>query len=196
MAQAGKLVIISGPSGAGKSTLLGEVFRRSDLPLEWSVSATTRSPRAGEVDGRDYHFLSDEQFQRKRDAGEFLECFEVYRRGYWYGTLEAEVAPRLKAGNWVVLEIDVEGTMAVIKRYPDAVTVFVRTSSPEELGQRLQTRGTESAEEIERRLQVARREMQSIDFYQHIVINDDVEQATQKLCEILKQTNSEKTQTR
>jgi len=195
MNKAGKLIIVSGPSGAGKSTLLGKVFRQSGLPLEWSVSATTRKPRPGEVEGRDYHFLSSKQFDEKRAAGEFLECFEVYSRGHWYGTLESEVAPRLEAGNWVVLEIDIEGTMAVVKRYPDAITIFVRPSSLEELGRRLKARGTESVEEIEQRVKVAGREMESIDFYRHIVINDDVEQATQRLCEILKQYDPETTQT-
>ncbi len=195
MNKAGKLIIVSGPSGAGKSTLLEKVFRQSGLPLEWSVSATTRKPRPGEVEGRDYHFLSSKQFEKKRAAGEFLECFEVYSRGHWYGTLQSEVAPRLEAGNWVVLEIDVEGTMAVIERYPDAITIFVRPSSLEELGRRLKARGTESAEDIEQRIKVAGREMESIDFYRHVVINDDVEQATQQLCEILKQYDPETTQT-
>lgn len=195
MNKAGKLIIVSGPSGAGKSTLLEKVFRQSGLPLEWSVSATTRKPRPGEVEGRDYHFLSSKQFEKKRAAGEFLECFEVYSRGHWYGTLQSEVAPRLEAGNWVVLEIDVEGTMAVFERYPDAITIFVRPSSLEELGRRLKARGTESAEDIEQRIKVAGREMESIDFYRHVVINDDVEQATQQLCEILKQYDPETTQT-
>jgi len=183
----GKLIVISGPSGAGKSTVLKEVFARSGLPVEWSVSATTRSPRPGEVDGRDYHFLSLDEFQRRRKAGEFLECFEVYGRGHWYGTLDSEVAPRLKAGNWVVLEIDVEGTMAVVQRYPDAVTIFVRPSSLEELERRLTVRGTESADEIAGRLDVARREMKSIDRYRHVVVNDDVESAVRSLCSILEQ---------
>ena len=195
MNKAGKLIIVSGPSGAGKSTLLEKVFRQSGLPLEWSVAATTRKPRPGEVEGRDYHFLSSKQFEKKRAAGEFLECFEVYSRGHWYGTLQSEVAPRLEAGNWVVLEIDVEGTMAVFERYPDAITIFVRPSSLEELERRLKARGTESAEDIEQRIKVAGREMESIDFYRHVVINDDVEQATQQLCEILKQYDPETTQT-
>ncbi len=195
MTKAGKLIIVSGPSGAGKSTLLGKVFRQSRLPLEWSVSATTRAPRPGETEGRDYHFLSNKQFEEKRAGGEFLECFEVYSRGHWYGTLQSEVAPRLEAGNWVVLEIDVEGTMAVIKRYPDAITIFVRPSSLEELERRLKARGTESVEDIEQRIKVAGREMESIDFYRHVVINDDIEQATQQLCDILKQYDPETTQT-
>jgi guanylate kinase len=194
MAQSGKLVIISGPSGAGKSTVLGEVFQRSGLPLMWSVSATTRSPRPGERDGHDYHYLSGEQFQKMRVQGDFLECFEVYGGDHWYGTLRSEVAPRLMTGNWVVLEIDLEGTKAVLERYPDAVTIFMRPSSIEELGRRLKARGTESDEQIEWRLDVARREMESMDLYRHIVINDDVQQATQDLCEILNKYESEATE--
>jgi guanylate kinase len=182
----GKLIVISGPSGSGKSTVLKRAFAESGLPLTWSVSATTRPPRPGEVDGQDYHYLSPEEFERRRQAGEFLECFEVYGRGHWYGTLDSEVAPRLQRGDWVVLEIDVDGTMAVVQRYPQAVTIFVRPSSVEELDRRLTARGTETREAIERRLEVARREMKSIDRYRHVVVNDDVDQAVAQLCEILK----------
>jgi guanylate kinase len=183
---AGRLIVISGPSGSGKSTVLERVFVECGLRLVWSVSATTRSPRPGEMDGKHYHFLSREEFQRRRDNGEFLECFEVYGRGHWYGTLDSEVAPRLAAGDWVVLEIDVDGTMAVVKHYPDAITVFVRPSSIEELERRLRARGTEADEEIQRRLAVARREMKSIDRYRHVVVNDDVDKAVRELCNILR----------
>ena len=181
----GKLVIISGPSGAGKSTLLGNVFRQSHLPLRWSVSATTRPPRPGEKDGQDYHYLSKEEFQKKRADGEFLECFEVYGGGEWYGTLKSEVAPRLEAGDWVVLEIDVEGTRAVLGHYPDAVTIFVRPETLEQLGERLRARGTEEESQTRRRLEVARREMDSIDIYRHVVVNEEVDRAVKDLCDIL-----------
>ena len=187
----GKLIVISGPSGSGKSTVLRRVFAESGLPLVWSVSATTRSPRPGEIDGRDYHFLSQDEFQGRRQQGEFLECFEVYSRGHWYGTLDSEVAPRLAIGDWVVLEIDVEGTMAVLQGYPDAITIFVRPSSREELERRLVARGTESPQQIERRLDVARRELESIDRYAHVVVNDDVDQAVDQLCRILKRYRDE-----
>ncbi|MEE2706089.1 MAG: guanylate kinase [Planctomycetota bacterium] len=186
----GQLVVISGPSGAGKSTVLREVFERCELPLEWSVSATTRRPRPGEIDGMDYHFLSQDEFQRRREARDFLECFEVYGRGYWYGTLNSEVAPRLAAGKWVVLEIDVDGTMAALEQYPEAVTIFVRPPSIDELDRRLSARQTETHEEIERRLEVARREMQSIDRYRHVVVNENVEDAVSQFFEILNQYTS------
>ena len=187
----GKLVVISGPSGAGKSTLLAEVFRLSQLPLRWSVSATTRSPRPGEKDGHDYHYLSHKQFEEKRRQGDFLECFEVYGGGDWYGTLKSEVAPRLRAGDWVVLEIDVEGTRAILDHYPDAVTIFVRPQTLEQLGERLRARGTEHESQIDKRLEVARKEMDSIDLYRHVVVNDNVDEAVRDLCSILGQYESE-----
>ena len=115
-----------------------------------------RPPRGrhgqGKSTGVDYHFLSREEFERRRQQGDFLECAEVFGRGDWYGTLVSEVAPRLAAGKWVVLEIDVQGTLAVVRQFPDAVTIFVRPESLEELERRLRSRGTESEEAIQRRL--------------------------------------------
>lgn len=181
----GKLVVISGPSGAGKTTLLKRLYAGSPRPLLTSVSATTRAPRPGEVDGVDYHFLSKEEFARRRQRGEFLECFEVYQRGDWYGTLKSEVTPRLAAGKWVVLEIDVQGTLAVLAQYPEAVTVFVRPSSLAELERRLRDRGTESEAALARRLEVARRELEAADRYRFQVVNDDVDRALKQLREIL-----------
>jgi guanylate kinase len=181
----GKLIVISGPSGAGKTTLLKRLYAGSPVPLITSVSATTRAPRPGEVNGSDYHFLSKEEFARRRQRGEFLECCEVYQRGDWYGTLNSEVAPRLTAGKWVVLEIDVQGTLAVLEQYPDAVTIFVRPSSLAELERRLRDRGTESEAALERRLEVARRELASADRYRYQVVNDDVDQALRQLRDIL-----------
>lgn len=183
--QPGKLVVISGPSGAGKTTLLKRLYACAPRPLIVSVSATTRVPRPGEHDGIDYHFLSKEEFERRRLRGDFLECCEVYQRGDWYGTLHSEVAPRLAAGKWVVLEIDVQGTLAVLQHYPAAVTIFVRPSSLAELERRLRQRGTEDEAALQRRLDVARRELASIDRYRYQVVNDDVERAVKELCDIL-----------
>jgi guanylate kinase len=181
----GKLIVISGPSGAGKTTLLKRLYAATPVALLTSVSATTRAPRPGEADGIDYHFLTKDEFARRRERGEFLECFEVYHRGDWYGTLKSEVAPRLAAGKWVVLEIDVQGTLAVLDHYPNAVTIFVRPSSLAELERRLRDRGTESEAAIERRLEVARRELASADRYRYQVVNDNVEAALKQLRDIL-----------
>jgi guanylate kinase len=181
---AGRVIVISGPSGAGKTTLLKELLSRCDRLIP-SVSATTRNPRPGEVDGRDYHFLTREEFERRREAGEFLECAEVFGGGDWYGTLKSEVATRLTAGKWVVLEIDVEGTRAIVEQYPDAVTIFVRPDSLDELERRLRSRGTETESAIERRLATARRELTFADMYRYQVTNQTVARAVDEILQIL-----------
>lgn len=181
----GKLIVISGPSGAGKSTLVKRLFADSPGRLTTSISATTRQPRQGEVEGVDYYFLAPEEFARRRQQGDFLECFEVYEGGHWYGTLRDEVAPRLAAGNWVVLEIDVQGTLAVLEHYPDAVTIFVDPGSMDELERRLRARGTEAEASIERRLAGARRELPFAPRYRYRVVNTDLDQALEELRSIL-----------
>lgn len=183
----GRLVIISGPSGAGKTTLLQRIFQDSRLPLVASVSATTRAPRPGEQQGRDYHFLSREAFARRREAGDFLESCEVYGQGDWYGTLRTEVTPSLASGKWVVLEIDVQGTISVLRQFAEAVTIFVQPDSLSELERRLRERGTESPAALARRLDVARHEMESKSLYRYQVTNDNVERAAREICEILNQ---------
>jgi len=184
----GKLVIISGPSGAGKSTVVQKLLGNCDLPLQLSISATTRKPRTGEQNGVNYHFLTQEEFAQKREDNQFLECMEVFGRGDWYGTFRHEVTTGLVAGKWVILEIDVDGALSVIDERPDAITIFVHPGSIEELKRRLQSRGTETQQSIERRLEVARRELAVINRYKHEVINDDVDRAVNEICEILKQT--------
>ena len=178
-----RLIIISGPSGAGKSTVVRELLDSCPLPLALSVSATTRAPRRGEIEGEDYFFLTAQQFAMRRGAGEFLECKEY--AGNWYGTLQSQVASGLAAGKWVVLEIDVEGTLAVLEREPEALTIFVHSGSVEELERRLRARNTESEEALARRLAVAQRELAQQHRYRHQVINRDVRQAVREVCEIL-----------
>jgi guanylate kinase len=181
----GKIVIVSGPSGAGKTTVMRRVFAECDVPLKHSVSATTRPPRNGEVDGRDYYFLTPEAFEEYRARGEFLECFEVFGRGYWYGTLWSELRTGFEAGKWVVLEIDVQGALAAMERFPDALSIFIRPGSFAELERRLRGRGTESEEAVARRLDRAKHELELADRYCHQVINDDMNQAVEQICKIL-----------
>jgi guanylate kinase len=177
------LVVISGPSGAGKSTVVRELMEKCPLPLHLSVSATTRNPRTGEVEGVDYFFLTPEQFAARRAAGDFLECKEY--AGNWYGTLQSQVTAGLADGKWVLLEIDVEGTMAVLEKHPDALTIFVHSGSVEELERRLRARNTESEDALARRLNTAKRELAQKDRYRYQVINRDVPQAVREVCEIL-----------
>jgi len=183
----GRLIILSGPSGAGKSTLVRHLLEECDLPLKLSVSATTRSPREGEQDGEHYFFLSDEEFRRLREGGEFLECKEVFGLGYWYGTLREQVTTGLNAGNWVILEIDVQGALALMDdRTLSPITLFIHPGGMGELEERLRMRGTETEEVIRARLETAHNEMQHMHRYQFEVINGSVDLAVDEICRILK----------
>jgi len=183
----GRMIVVSGPSGAGKTTVLRGVFAKCRLPLVASVSATTRAMRPGEVDGKDYHFLSSDEFEIRRKKGEFLECFEVFGRGYWYGTLLSEISSGVEAGKWVVLEIDVQGALYLMQRHDDVISIFIRPSSRGELERRLRGRGTETEEAIQRRLNQADRELALADRYCYQVVNDDMERAVEEMCSILTQ---------
>ena len=185
MPKSGQLIILSGPSGVGKSTVLKQVLEHFGRQLRLSVSATTRTPRAGEKDGVDYYFISKDEFARRREAGEFLECMEVFGRGHWYGTLHSEVRSSLDVGKWVILEIDVDGAEHALRHYPHAITIFLRPSSETVLEQRLRHRGTEQEEAIRRRLSVARRELARADGYDHQVVNDNIDEAVSEICRIL-----------
>ncbi len=183
----GRLIIISGPSGAGKSTVVKTLLGKCELPLEMSVSATTRAPRTGELDGKNYFFLTKEDFFQRKNAGEFLECKEVFGRGDWYGTLNAVVSSGLKRGKWLILEIDVQGALSILDRRDDPITIFVDPGSMEELELRLRQRGTETEEAIQRRLEVAREEMSLRHRYKHQVINRNLDEAVDEICQLLKQ---------
>lgn len=178
-----RLFVISGPSGAGKGTLLAELRKqRPDLGL--TVSATTRSPRPGEVDGTSYYFLSDEEFRHRIAAGEFVEWAEVH--GHLYGTLVSEVKRLLAKGHSLVLEIDVQGALNVRKVYPDAVLVFIEPPSLQVLEERLRGRGTEDEASIELRLKNARHEMELADQYDVRIVNDTVDRAAQELGSVMR----------
>ena len=181
----GKLVIISGPSGVGKSTVVKQLLQDCELPLCLSVSATTRQPRQGEEEGKDYYFLQLDEFQRRREAGEFLECFEPYGNGIWYGTLRETVATGVTAGEWVILEIEVNGAMEVMKAFSDAITIFILPQSTEQLKEQLAGRGTEDAEATRQRLKRADYELSLKDRYRHHVVNTTVPEAVQEICDIL-----------
>lgn len=185
-ADSGILVIVSGPSGVGKSTIVRELIQRCDLPLALSVSATTRPPRTGEVDGVDYHFLSHDEFARRRQAGDFLECCEVFGTGDWYGTPRNEVEGRLEHGKMVILEIDVQGALCVMQQRQDVISIFIQAASPEILADRLRGRGTEKDEVIQRRLERSQRELAAAHRYMYRVVNDDIHRAVQEICDILR----------
>jgi guanylate kinase len=173
-----KVFVITGPSGVGKGTLISKLLER--VPdLELSISATTRPPREGEVDGRDYHFLTLEEFDRRIETEDFLE-FATYS-GNRYGTLRSEVRRRLDAGRSVLLEIEVQGARQVRAAMRESVQVFIAPPTPAVLRERLLKRGTDAAEAIDARLEVAEGELAAQDEFPHLVVNDDLERAASEL---------------
>ena len=185
--ESGQLIIVSGPSGAGKSTVLRRLLEECELSLELSISATTRPARKGEVDGRDYHFVTREQFEQMRARGEFLECMEVFGRN-WYGTLAHQVDGALQAGKWIILEIDVQGALSVMKLRDDAISFFIHPGTRKELERRLRSRNTDEDAAIERRLDVAEEELSALSYYDHEIVNRDLDLAVQEICQLLKKS--------
>lgn len=178
------LIVVSGPSGSGKGTLC-TLLRQRFPDLAYSVSMTTRSPRPGERNGVDYFFVSTEEFLEKIKAGEFLEWAKVYDN--YYGTPLTYVKGCLQNGKDVLLEIDIQGARQVKKLFPEAILIFIRPPSFEELGVRISKRGTDSQEEIEKRLSSAKQELQAAAEYDYVVVNDSQERAVEEILEIIRQ---------
>lgn len=177
-------VVMSGPSGAGKSTLLRRFLHRNPDFL-MSISVTTRPPRAGEVDGRDYDFLSEGDFHLRRQRGDFIECAQVFGR-HWYGTPRAFIEDRFAENRSVIKDIDVQGADQIRASYPKALFVYVVPPSHDEIEQRLRGRSTETEESIQARLQASKAELARWRDYQYLIINTDLDQAEEDLAAIVR----------
>lgn len=182
----GTFFVLSGPSGSGKGTVLQEVLRKSDR-IVYSVSATSRSPRAGEVDGINYYFKSREEFETLIKADAFIEYTETY--GNYYGTLKSEVEKAIENGKNIILEIDPVGARNVRAHYPDAVLMFLVAPDLEVLSSRLSGRGSESVETFKIRHDAALSEMENATLYDYVVVNDFVERAADDILAIIRAEN-------
>jgi guanylate kinase len=180
----GKLIVLSGPSGSGKSTVIDRLLDQSPIPLDVCASMTTRPPRSDDTHRKKYIHVDHAEFQKMRQAGSLLESAEV--SGHWYGTPREPVERALDAGHSVLLEIDVQGGMAVKKLFPDCVMIFLKAGSLVEYERRIRNRGTNSEEEIERRMAAARQELAKASEYNYQVTNDDLDRAVVEIREILK----------
>ena len=180
----GLLVVISGPSGVGKGTVRKALFNMPKHNLVYSVSMTTRNKREGEVDGVDYYFVSKEEFEKRRKEGKFLETAEFV--GNYYGTPLDKVNDQLDMGNEVVLEIEVEGAIQVKRKVPDCVMIFIVPPGKQALYDRLKRRGTENEEVIAERIAKANREFKLAHLYDYIVVNDEVNNAADRIMAIIR----------
>ncbi|EOR26588.1 guanylate kinase [Cytobacillus oceanisediminis] len=183
MVEKGLLIVLSGPSGVGKGTVRKEIFSQKNTSFEYSISMTTRSPRAGEVDGVDYFFKSREEFEALIEQGKLLEYAEFV--GNYYGTPVDYVRETTLKGKDVFLEIEVEGAKQVREKFPDGLFIFLSPPSLSELKNRIVTRGTESEEIINNRMNVAREEIEMMHLYDYVVENDTVENACEKIKAII-----------
>lgn len=186
MANRGKIIVLSAPSGTGKSTIITELMKRQELRLGFSVSATSRAPRGQEQDGVHYYFLSPEEFERRVQAGDFVEWAEVYK-GTRYGTLVSEVERVTGAGNNLIMDIDVQGALNVKKRFGDeAILIFVEPPTLQVLERRLRDRATDDEESIRRRLAKAEYEMSFAPQYDRVVVNDVLDKAVDEVDGIIR----------
>ena len=175
-------LIISAPSGAGKTSICYEVLRRVD-DAEYSVSVTTRSRRAKERDGVDYHFITPEEFEDMIQRGELAEWAEVHEN--LYGTLKAKLSGAVERGKVVILDIDVQGAKNLKKSYPDSVLVFIFPPSPSTLEERLANRGTNSRSSIRKRLKGAPQEVENVELYDYVIVNEDFNESVEKIVHII-----------
>ena len=178
----GHLFVISAPSGAGKTTLRKAALKRFKN-IRYSTSYTTRRPRSGEIDHIDYHFVSKPEFKRGIETGRWAEWAQVH--GNYYGTSAEFISDELAAGRDILLDIDIQGTVQILKRFPDSITIFIMPPSLEELKKRLEERGTDSQTVIQRRMRNAEAEMAQKEMYRHIIINDRLETATAELIALI-----------
>lgn len=178
----GKFIVVSGPSGVGKGTIFDKIVK--EMNGWYSVSSTTRLPREGEVDGVNYFFITKENFKDKIKNEEFLE-YNYYNENY-YGTSKKNVLDKINSGIDVFMEVDVNGAHNIKKMFPDAILIYIAPPSIEELKRRLINRGTESIEKINQRLEIADKELKEIDFYDYVVINDDIDKATDEVRKIIR----------
>lgn len=177
----GKIIILSAPSGSGKSTIINSIIGDPQLRLEFSISATSRAPRGSEQDGREYYFLTEEEFRRRVAEGSFVEYEEVYK-GTFYGTLFSEVERVTGSGHNLIMDVDVKGGINIKKQFGDrAMSLFIQPPSLDELAHRLRTRATDSAEMIERRLAKADYEMSFAPEFDHRVVNDSLPKAVEEV---------------
>lgn len=175
----GLLIVISGPSAVGKGTICKELMKKNISNLELSVSATTRKPRQGEIDGVNYFFKGKEAFETMMECGEFLEYARVYDN--YYGTPKKNVLDRIGHGKDIILEIDIQGAKQVRENYKDGIFIFIMPPSFEELKNRIMKRGTETQKDINKRMTCAFEEVQQARFYNYIVVNDDLKNAVEKI---------------
>lgn len=177
----GKIIVLSAPSGSGKSTIIGELMKKSDLKLGFSISATSRKPRGEEKHGKEYFFMTEAEFKDSVEKGKFVEWEEVYA-GVCYGTLVSEVERITGAGNNLIMDVDVKGGINIKNRYgKEVLTIFIMPPSKEILEQRLRNRGTDTEETIGKRLQKSEYEMSFADKFDIVVINDDLGKAVKEV---------------
>ena len=189
MSNSGKLIIFAAPSGAGKSSLIKKIIEISENKLELSVSATTRLPREGETHGKDYFFITDKEFNELKNNKAFIECANVH--GHQYGTLKSFVDEKLEEGIHVILDIDVQGFMQIRNTIENTVSIFIIPPSFDELKNRLVLRGSDSDDAIENRLVNGKKELESAELFDYIVLNDNFNETVKELSSIIFNINHE-----